>query len=223
MSKYYSLIREEMENVINKYSKEGAHDIYHLDRVYKMAKYINDKEKLNCDEDILCLASYMHDIHRLSFDGDNIKHSHDLGIVFYEICIKLDLQKDLIKKIKACIEATDKHNFNLENKKDENMSKESIVLQDADNLDALGTIGIGRAFMFGAYMQEKMYDPKFKLDEDEYDLTKKSKSIIHHFYEKLLKLELDMNTQTGKDIANKRTNYMEDYLNRFFEEFEVIV
>ncbi|MEG1002185.1 HD domain-containing protein [Clostridium sp.] len=222
MSKYYNLVREEMLKLINKHCKDGAHDIYHLDRVYKMALYINKKENLNGDEDIICLASYMHDIHRLKVDcNEELRHSHEMGIVFYELCIRLNLHKDIIKKVKLCIECTDKHSFSEGEDYNINIPIEAIALKDSDNLDSIGAIGIARAFMFGQYINEDMYNDRIKLDDNGYNLIKKSESIIHHFYEKLLKLESDMITNSGKVIAKERTDYMENYLNKFFEEFHL--
>ncbi|MBY0755226.1 HD domain-containing protein [Clostridium sardiniense] len=223
MSKYYNSVREEMIKLLSKHCKEGAHDIYHLDRVYKMAKLINEKEGLSGDEDVLCLSSYMHDLHRLQMNDEvELKHSHEMGIIFYELCIKLELDMELIKKIKECIESTDKHCF-LGDELESDLPIEAIILKDADNLDSLGAVGIGRAFMFGEHIGEKMYDPHTNLDGGHYNLTEKSKSIVHHFYEKLFRLEEDMGTNIGRRIAKNRIDYMEEYLNRFFEEFEVIL
>lgn len=223
-SKYYSVVRDEVKKLIKEYCKEGAHDIYHLDRVYKMALYINEKDKLNGDLDILCLASYMHDLHRLQLKDDvELKHSDDIEEIFNDICLKLKIDNNLVEKIKECIKLTDKHSFCGDVIKELESPIEGIILRDSDNLDSLGAVGIARAFMFGQYIGEEMYDPNQKLNDREYDLTSRSSSIIHHFYEKLFKLEYDMITNTAKEIAKDRVDYMEEYLNRFFEEFDVII
>ncbi|WP_024613465.1 HD domain-containing protein [Clostridium sp. Ade.TY] len=223
-SKYYSIVRDEVKKLIKEYCKEGAHDIYHLDRVYKMALYINEKDNLNGDLDILCLASYMHDLHRLQLKDDiELKHSDDIDEIFNEVCNRLNLRDELIEKLKECIVLTDKHSFCGDVIEESESQIEGIILRDADNLDSLGAVGIARAFMFGQYIGEEMYDPNEKLEDREYDLTSRSSSIIHHFYEKLFKLEYDMITNVGKEIAKERVDYMEEYLNRFFEEFDVIV
>lgn len=95
------------------------------------------------------------------------------------------------------------------------------IVQDADNLDAIGAIGIARVFAFGGAHGSLMYDP----DEDlQFDLafednpTKKRPTSIGHFYEKLLKLSKYMNTNTGKEMAQKRHEFMEKYLEQFFAE-----
>lgn len=223
-SNYYSSVRNKIKKLIEMYGKEGAHDIYHLDRVYKMALYINEKDKLNANLDVLCLAAYMHDLHRLQISENvELKHSGDIDEIFNEICEELKINEPLKENVRECIELTDKHSFCNDVIPEEDMPIEGIILRDSDNLDSLGAVGIARAFMFGQYIGEDMYNPDEKLSDAEYNLIKKSSSIVHHFYEKLFKLEYDMITISAKNIAKERLDYMEEYLNKFFEEFEVII
>ena len=103
-----------------------------------------------------------------------------------------------------------------------NKSIELQIIQDADNLDAIGAIGIARTFAFGGVHNVQMYFPgenlKFNNDfvENPQNLNT---STIAHFYEKLLKLKDNMNTKTAKQIAQKRHQFMEDFLQQFFEEW----
>ena len=94
------------------------------------------------------------------------------------------------------------------------------IIQDADRLDAIGAIGIARAFNYGGFKNREIYNPQIKpklnLSKEEY---KKSKApTINHFYEKLLLLKDKMNTKTGVQIAEQRHRYMEEYLDQFFKE-----
>lgn len=95
-------------------------------------------------------------------------------------------------------------------------------MQDADRIDALGAIGIARAFAYGGKKGNLIYDPNIPVSEDKSKQTYRTKetTTINHFYEKLLKLHSLMNTTQGKIIAAERTAYMEQFLKQFFSEWE---
>ena len=103
---------------------------------------------------------------------------------------------------------------------------EGQIVQDADRLDAIGAIGVARAFATGAKFDEIFHDPNIPpatyASRAEYIATKgtKGRTVINHFYEKLLLLKDRMNTETAKNIAQERHQFMEQYLNRFFKEWE---
>jgi uncharacterized protein len=101
-------------------------------------------------------------------------------------------------------------------------SIELQVLQDADNLDALGAVGIARTFAFGGANDLAIYNPGENLhfDKDFIEDPSHRTSTIAHFYEKLLKLKENMNTKTGKKLARQRHKIMEDFLDQFFAEWE---
>ena len=101
-------------------------------------------------------------------------------------------------------------------------SLEFRVVQDADRLDAIGAIGIARAFNYGGYKNRPFYDPAIAPEQDmskEKYKTAKSPT-INHFYEKLLLLKDQMNTVTGKRMAENRHQYMLGFLDQFFSEWE---
>ena len=101
------------------------------------------------------------------------------------------------------------------------LSQEGQIVQDADRLDAIGAIGIARTFYYGGHVGNPMYDPELppRTQMDAAAYRSERSTVINHFYEKLLLLESKMNTETGRRLARKRTAFMEQYLQEFFDEW----
>jgi uncharacterized protein len=101
-------------------------------------------------------------------------------------------------------------------------SPELDVIQDADRLDALGAIGIARTFNYGGHKHRAIYDPNIKpnlhMTKEEYKSS--NAPTLNHFYEKLLLLKDRMNTKTGRQLAEQRHQFMEQYLAQFYQEWD---
>ncbi len=193
---------------------EGGHDWWHVYRVWRMAKHIAVKEKV--DILVVELAALLHDI------ADSKFHNNDEEIGPYlseQFLLKIGVEKATIEHVVSII-----RNISFKNSFDKPAfySKELAVVQDADRLDAIGAIGIARAFNFGGFKNRPLYDPdsppKTKMTKEDYQ--KSDSPTLNHFYEKLLLLKDMMNTTTGKKIAKDRHRYLVKYLERFIKEWE---
>jgi uncharacterized protein len=189
-----------------------GHDWWHVDRVRKTALHIAAEEE--ADHLIVELAALLHDL------GDwKLNAGTDLGSKPARQW--LDQHNVDINAINHVCEIIDNMSFRGGNKPPMNTIEGKIV-QDADRLDALGAIGIARAFAFGGKRDREIYNPGSKPETfDSFEAYRDAKSsTINHFYEKLLLLKDKMNTETGKTLAEERHKYMENYLKQFYYEWD---
>ena len=192
----------------------SGHDWWHIVRVTKTAMQIGIKE--NADLFIIELGAMLHDLGDFKFhDGD-----HTVGPrMVTEWLEKNDVDVDTIKKVVDIVNEISYKGTDV----DTPMSTlEGNIVQDADRLDAIGAIGIARTFAYGGSKNREMHNPDVKPEShDNFEDYKNSKApTINHFYEKLLLLKDRMNTETAIKMACKRHEYMEDYLNQFYKEWE---
>ena len=193
---------------------EAGHDWFHIERVYKTAQTINQIEK--ADELIVALALLLHDIADSKFnDGDEEVGPQKAGTFLASIGVA----EPVISEVKLIIRNL---SFKSSFGKIDYQSAELNVVQDADRLDAIGAIGIARAFTYGGYKNRVLYDPEIKpnlaMTKDEYKNT--TAPTINHFYEKLLLLKEAMKTPTGREMAEKRHDFMLVYLAQFYDEWD---
>ncbi len=202
-----NFVKKRLENT------ESGHDWFHIERVYKNALLIAKEE--TCNTEVVQLAALLHDI------ADSKFHYGDETIgpkVALEFLTKENIAEEIISHVVAIIENISFKGGNFE----QNFhSKELEIVQDADRLDAIGAIGIARTFNYGGFKNRDIYDPQIlpnlSMSKEEYKNS--TAPTINHFYEKLLLLKDKMNTETGKKIAQKRHDFMESYLEQFYNEW----
>jgi len=201
-------------------SDSSGHDIYHIKRTLNLAMHIQEKE--GGDRFIIAVASFLHDLHRIiqAETGKYCSPEQSLPKI-KEILMKVEIEKEKINKILECIRVHEEYDFSEEGKTAKDI--ESLIVQDADNLDAMGAIGIARAFSYGGSKGIPIWLPDFPFDRETFEDAIADPSEIHHFYSKLLKLKDNMNTKTGKEMAIKRHKFLESYLEEFFKEWEGVV
>ena len=194
---------------------EGGHDWFHTLRVYNNALLISKNEKV--DTLVVSLSALLHDI------ADSKFHNGDETIapaIARTFLLSNSVNPETINHVIKIIENMSfKNSLDSENKFS---SKELEVVQDADRLDAIGAIGIARAFNYGGFKNRKLYDPKISsdLNQSKEEYKKSHAPTINHFYEKLLLLKDKMNTKTGRQLAEKRHDFMLKYLEQFYGEWE---
>ena len=196
---------------------EAGHDWSHIDRVVRNDRTIAAGEK--ADPLVIELAALLHDIADSKFHNGN----EELGPERSERFLKgLDLPAELVDHVVNIVRNVSFKNELDPSKEDRFDSIELQVLKDADRLDAIGAIGVARAFHYGGYKNRALYDPSIKpLEKQSKEQYKTSKApTINHFYEKLLLLKDKMNTQTGRKMAEERHAFMESFLDHFYREWE---
>jgi uncharacterized protein len=200
-----------------KHTLEGAesgHDWWHIQRVWNNALQIIKTEI--AEQLIVELAALLHDI------ADSKFHNGDEEIgpkIAGDFLSSQQLPQDLILNVQQIIRNMS-FKASLGNK--EFHSRELEIVQDADRLDAIGAIGIARAFTYGGFKNRELYNPgilpSLNMSKEEYKNS--TAPTINHFYEKLLLLKDKMNTETGKRIAAERHVFMEQYLAQFYKEWD---
>lgn len=208
-----AIINDTKEMVREKLLNEGTgHDWYHIERVWKTAVTLAEKEKAN--RFIVELAALLHDL-----IDDKLVSNKDEAV--QEVMYWLEGVGVTSKDSERILEIIETISFKGGNSKKLHTIEAQIV-QDADRLDAIGAIGIARCFAYAGSKGDPLFDPELSvrdtMTEEEY--RKGKSSAVHHFYEKLLKLKDLMNTKAAREMAEERHAFMEDYLTRFFNEWE---
>lgn len=195
---------------------EAGHDWSHIERVVKNARTIGAHE--NADLFVVEIAALLHDIADSKFHNGN----EEIGPERSENFLKdLGLSSDMVDHVVNIVRHVSFKN-ELDTSRGAFDSIELRVLKDADRLDAMGAIGVARAFHYGGYKNRALYDPSIKpaVTQSKEQYKKSNAPTINHFYEKLLLLKDKMNTETGRKLAEERHSFMKKFLERFYREWE---
>lgn len=193
---------------------EGGHDWWHIYRVWKAAKQIAEKE--GADIFVVELGALLHDIADSKFHGGDDEVGPAKARAFL---LQLSVEPAVVDHVENIIRHI---SFKGGKEAATFSSPELSAVQDADRLDAIGAIGIARAFNYGGFKNRALYDPAIAPDLNMTKAQYKSSTAptINHFYEKLLLLKDRMNTPTGKAMAEERHQFMQQFLDRFYQEWD---
>jgi uncharacterized protein len=208
------IIQKTADYIKQEFSDDSSgHDWWHIYRVWKNAISLCEHE--GADAFIVQLAALLHDLDDWKFNaaGDETPLRAKVWLDSFP------LEPSITEAVCRIIQHTSFKGANVANQMD---SLEGYIVQDADRLDAIGAIGIARAFAYGGYKNRPLYDPDSppQLHETFEQYKNSNSSTINHFYEKLLLLKDMMNTPAAKRIAEQRHEYMEQFLLQFMDEWE---
>lgn len=194
---------------------EGGHDWFHIERVWKLARHIGEAED-DVDMEVVELGALLHDI------ADSKFHNGDEEVgprIAREWLNSKSVSPEVIEHVENIVRHIS-FKGGIEGQKW--MSPELAVVQDADRLDGMGAIGVARTFNYGGHKGRLLYDPsiepKLNMTKEEYKTS--TAPTINHFHEKLLLLKDLMNTETGRQMAEGRHQFMLDFLEQFHAEWE---
>jgi len=208
-----SAITSIREAIKTKFDNEATgHDWYHIQRVTNLALHIQETEGGN--RHVVELAGLLHDISDHKFNGGDYKKG---GIEAHRIMTEHHIETSIIEQVVTIVNNISYKGANVQNTIS---SLEGKIVQDADRIDAIGAIGIARTFAYGGHKGHPIYDPNIapKLHNTPKDYQETTHT-INHFYEKLLLLKDRMNTMKGKEIAEQRHLFIEDFLKQFYTEW----
>ena len=208
-----TIINQTIEYVRDFFGRDGSgHDWWHIYRVHQLAKTLAVAE--GGDLFIIEMAALLHDLddYKVNQNQPTCKAEQWLA--------QSGVEEEISHRVLEVIEQVSFKGANVDTTA---ATPEAKIVQDADRLDAIGAIGIARAFAFGGSRGRLIYDPEFSPVRHnsfwEYKMNKTA--TINHFYEKLLLLKDRMQTATGRSMAETRHDFMERFLEQFFQEWDV--
>jgi uncharacterized protein len=196
-----------------------AHDMSHLERVCKVGDTICVSDGGN--RITVAAASFLHDYHRFIEKkiGRHVSPEEaepDIRALLENI---RSIPPELHDSICDAINFTEYYRCAGDDLNEKNSNLEARIVRDADMLDAIGAVGIARAFMFGGFLGEPMWVPDGSTVKDaKMFVHGKTSSVVHHFHEKLLKLECEMLTHQGRVLAAERSTYMRQFVDKLMSE-----
>ena len=207
------IIASAMAYVKEKFENEySGHDWFHTLRVFRTATRIAEAE--GADVVTVQLAALLHDVDDRKLSPETYAEQKNARSFLAENGVEESVICEICRIISevSFVGSDSVVPSTLEGK----------CVQDADRLDAIGAIGIARAFAYGGNHNRLMYHPDIapnpNMSKEEY--IKSNSTTVNHFYEKLFKLTDMMNTDTAKQIAKERDEYMKAFIAEFLDEWE---
>lgn len=190
----------------------GSHDWDHTLRVYNLCLHIGEKEK--ADLEILKIAAILHDIARVEQDDSNGKvcHAQRGAVLAREFLKNFEISNEEVDRVVYCIQT---HRFR---GGEIPRTKEAKILFDADKLDSIGAVGIGRAFLFAGEIGAKLHDKD--VDAENTPSYSREDTAYKEYLVKLINIKDMMFTKEGKRIAQERHKFMEEFFERLNREVE---
>jgi uncharacterized protein len=182
---------------------DSGHDWWHIDRVRNVAIFINEQETL-ADPFTLEITALLHDSVDSKFSADNKEQRYSQIELFMDKPGLVEIKEQVVSVLRNVSFSTKNPTGNLSD-------PVLLIIQDADRLDAIGAIGVARAFNYGGFRNNIIYNP---------DVEQHTSSTISHFYDKLLLLKYRMNTLTARRLAVERHDFLELFLKHFYKEWE---
>ncbi len=199
------------KSILHYFDNVGGHEIHHTERVYNIAVRIAKEE--SADLDIIRSAALLHDIARLKESKKEVAcHAEEGSRMAKEILNKTDFPNDKIEDVAYAIKVHRSTHHIIPT------TNEAKILQDADRLDCLGAITVGRVFSFCGQNRLSIYDPEIQPSEQYVSYS--DAPGINHFYEKIFKLKPEtFHTQMAKELAKKRYQFSKDFVEEFIKEW----
>lgn len=182
----------------------SGHDMFHVWRVFALSMRIADAVAKSVDREVLGVAALTHDIHRVL--GDGSVHPEDSLPAVRDALGAAGVEASTIRAVCDCVAVHDEYDYRGD---DYHLpSIEAAILQDADNLDAMGAIGVARDFAYNGDSGNPIWDPEGDAPSGK-----------RHVHDKLLKLRDEMNTAPGRELATERHDFLEQFVDRFEAEW----
>lgn len=217
MTKLDNIINKLEEKLANQFNQDkSGHDFSHVKRVLKYGFYLWERE--GGDVEVIATACLVHDVHRLIGAKENkFVHPKESLDTVAKLVDDLGLTDKQIQKVLYAVEHHEEYAFGKEKVSVKDI--ESKILQDADNLDAIGSIAIIRSFRYGTANGMPDYLPDEPFYFSEYGEDVNDKSTLHHLYNKSLRLGKFLNTASARKLARKKTKVLKDFIDLYVQEY----
>ena len=195
--------------------KEGSHDWYHIKRVLELSREIQAIEGGN--KQLVELCALLHDVSDHKYNGGDYELG---GAVARKWVVDAGGSNELANQVSLIVPKISYKGANVE---DQKLPIEGQIVRDADRLDAIGAIGIARAFAYGGSKNRPLFNPDIKpvMHESKEAYLNAKTHTVNHFYEKLLKIKDRIETPSGKIIAKQRHEFMLSFLEQFHSEWNI--